>query len=73
MLDDDHLWTYWAPSEKKKKGEYWIDLKARDGKISYNVIRIQEAIGLGQRVKKHKIYIDGIRVAKGSTIGYKTS
>lgn len=70
VLDDDHMWTYWAPSEKQK-GEYWIEFRAGDEKISFNVIRIQEAIGLGQRVKKHEVYVDGIRVAKGSTIGYK--
>jgi len=35
------------------------------------VIRIQEAIGLGQRIKRHEIYVDGKRVAKGTTVGYK--
>ncbi|KAH6804668.1 alpha-L-fucosidase 1 [Perilla frutescens var. frutescens] len=70
VLDDDHLWTYWAPSEKEKE-DYWIEFKTKGGNIGFNVIRIQEAIGLGQRVKKHEIYVDGTRVAKGSTIGYK--
>lgn len=69
-LDDDHLWTYWAPSEKEKE-DYWIEFEAKSGKIAFNVIRIQEAIGLGQRVKKHEIYVDGARVVNGSTIGYK--
>ncbi|KAL7146437.1 hypothetical protein ABFS83_06G041100 [Erythranthe nasuta] len=70
MLDEDHLWTYWAPSENEKK-DYWIEFRAKSGGIKFNVIRIQEAIGLGQRIKKHEIYVDGIRVAKGSTVGYK--
>ncbi|KAL8049775.1 hypothetical protein ABFX02_06G041200 [Erythranthe guttata] len=70
VLDEDHLWTYWAPSENEKK-DYWIEFRAKSGGIKFNVIRIQEAIGLGQRIKKHEIYVDGIRVAKGSTVGYK--
>lgn len=72
VLDDDHLWTYWAPSEKETRNQ-WIEFRAKDGegKIVFNVVRIQEAIGLGQRVKKHEVYADGVKVAKGSTIGYK--
>ncbi|KAG8381443.1 hypothetical protein BUALT_Bualt06G0122500 [Buddleja alternifolia] len=70
VLDDNHLWTYWAPSEDQKEN-YWIELRVRSGKIKFNVIRIQEAIGLGQRVEKHEIYVDGTKVADGTTIGYK--
>ncbi|KAH6828415.1 alpha-L-fucosidase 1 [Perilla frutescens var. hirtella] len=69
VLDNDHLWTYWAPSEDRQ--DYWIEFKAKSGKIAFNVIRIQEAIGLGQRIEQHEIYVDGNRVVKGSTIGYK--
>ena len=70
VLDDDHLWTYWAPNEEKQ--EYWIELKAKSGKINvFNVVRIQEAIGLGQRIEEHEVYVDGIRVVRGSTVGYK--
>ncbi|CAN0902628.1 Alpha-L-fucosidase 1 [Linum grandiflorum] len=72
VLDDDHLWTYWAPSERERNGEYWIEIKCGDGLLKkFNVIRVQEAIGLGQRVKRHEVYVDGVRVAKGTTIGYK--
>lgn len=35
------------------------------------MVRIQEAIGLGQRVKSHQIYVDGKIIANGTTIGYK--
>ncbi|KAL0371597.1 UNVERIFIED_CONTAM: putative alpha-L-fucosidase 1 [Sesamum calycinum] len=70
VLDDDHLWTYWAPSEDEKEN-YWIEFKTRGKRITFNVVRIQEAIGLGQRIKKHEIYVDGVRVAKGTTVGYK--
>ncbi|XP_073305417.1 alpha-L-fucosidase 1-like [Primulina huaijiensis] len=71
VLDDDHLWTYWAPSERERRGQ-WIQFRAKTGKIKFNVVRIQEAIGLGQRIKKHEIYVDdGEMVAKGTTVGYK--
>ncbi|KAL9994685.1 putative alpha-L-fucosidase [Helianthus debilis subsp. tardiflorus] len=39
--------------------------------LKFNVVRIQEAIGLGQRIRKHEVYVDGNRVAKGTTVGYK--
>lgn len=69
VLDDDHLWTYWAPNEVRE--EHWIELRSQNGKMKFNVIRIQEAIGLGQRIKHYEIYIDGKKVIKGTTIGYK--
>lgn len=69
VLDSDHLWTYWAPSEDHN--DHWIELTAKEKRLKFNVIRIQEAIGLGQRIKRHKIYVDGKLVASGSTVGYK--
>lgn len=70
-LDTDHLWTYWAPGDDKNE-EHWIQINAQDQKgLKFNVIRIQEAIGLGQRIKEHVVYVDGKLVAKGSTVGYK--
>ncbi|KAJ0098405.1 hypothetical protein Patl1_20003 [Pistacia atlantica] len=71
VLDSDHLWTYWAPRDNKND-DYWIEIKAEDQEgLKFNVIRIQEAIGLGQRIKEHEVYVDGKLVAKGSTVGYK--
>ncbi|CAL9008582.1 unnamed protein product [Prunus brigantina] len=72
MLDSDHLWTYWAPRDDDKEG-HWIEIRdtGTDGGLRFNVIRIQEAIGLGQRIKRHDIYVDGKRVANGTTVGYK--
>ncbi|KAJ0043806.1 hypothetical protein Pint_17321 [Pistacia integerrima] len=71
VLDSDHLWTYWAPRDNKND-DYWIEIKAQDQEgLKFNVIRIQEAIGLGQRIKEHEVYVDGKLVAKGSTVGYK--
>ncbi|KAF5457748.1 hypothetical protein F2P56_021828 [Juglans regia] len=72
VLDDDHLWTYWAPREDNHgEGDHWIEVRAGDEGLRFNVIRIQEAIGLGQRIKKHDIYLDGKMVARGTTVGYK--
>ncbi|KAK4489495.1 hypothetical protein RD792_005304 [Penstemon davidsonii] len=59
-----------APNEEEKEN-YWIEFKTKSGKIKFNVVRIQEAIGLGQRVKEHEVYVDGIKVVKETTIGYK--
>lgn len=70
VLDNDHLWTYWAPRDEDKD-DHWIEFKAKDKPLRFNVLRIQEAIGLGQRIKGHEIYVDGIKIANGTTIGYK--
>ncbi|KAL7183918.1 hypothetical protein ACSBR2_026151 [Camellia fascicularis] len=69
VLDSDHLWTYWAPSDQEK--DYWVEFRATDEKLRFNVVRIQEAIGLGQRIKQHEIYIDGDMIARGTVVGYK--
>lgn len=69
VLDSDHLWTYWAPKDDEE--DHWIEFVGPDGGLRFNVIRIQEAIGLGQRIKRHEVYVDGKRVASGTTVGYK--
>ncbi|KAG9445378.1 hypothetical protein H6P81_016718 [Aristolochia fimbriata] len=69
VLDDDHLWTYWAPEAKMEKREaHWVELR---GEFRFNVVRIQEAIGLGQRIVKHRVEADGRVVAEATTVGYK--
>ena len=70
VLDNDHLWTYWAPVDGDD-GDHWIELRVRDEGLRFNFVRIQEAIGLGQRIKRHEIYVDGKRVVNGTTVGYK--
>ena len=35
------------------------------------MIMVQEAIGLGQRIERYEIYVDGNRVVNGTTVGYK--
>lgn len=71
VLDHDHLWTYWAPKDDDGKEDHWIEIRATKQELKFNVVRIQEAIGLGQRIKRHEIYVDGKRIAKGTTVGYK--
>ncbi|XP_038686696.1 alpha-L-fucosidase 1-like [Tripterygium wilfordii] len=71
VLDNDHLWTYWAPSEDNESDEQWIEISGTNGGLRFNVVRIQEAIGLGQRIMEHEIYLDGKRIANGTTVGYK--
>ncbi|XP_039139163.1 alpha-L-fucosidase 1-like [Dioscorea cayenensis subsp. rotundata] len=69
VLNDDEL-SYWAPEDTD--GESWIEMKLSDnGVISFNVIRIQEAIWMGQRIKNHEVYADDKVVAQGMTVGYK--
>ncbi|CAL1405098.1 unnamed protein product [Linum trigynum] len=71
VLDKDHLWTYWAPSDRELgRGHYWIEINC-GGPVKFNVVRVQEAIGLGQRIKRHEIYVDGEKIANGTTVGYK--
>lgn len=70
VLDNDHLWTYWAPKDSGNK-DHWIEFTTTNEELKFNVVRIQEAIGLGQRIWKHEIYVDGKRVATGTTVGYK--
>ncbi|KAJ7975610.1 Alpha-L-fucosidase 1 [Quillaja saponaria] len=70
LLDSDHLWTYWAPRDEDGD-DHWIEIWGKDEVLRFNVIRIQEAIGLGQRIKRHEIYVDHKQIIKGTTIGHK--
>ncbi|KAJ3692683.1 hypothetical protein LUZ60_011778 [Juncus effusus] len=65
--------TYWCPKQRDgSHGQgYWIELSRSDTSSAFNVIRIQEAIQLGQRIKRYEVSIDGISVANGTTIGHK--
>lgn len=69
VLDGDNLWTYWAPDEAAA-APHWIEIKPASG-VQFNVIRIQEAIGLGQRIMGHEVYADGKLIAEGTTVGHK--
>ncbi|KAI5075736.1 hypothetical protein GOP47_0009812 [Adiantum capillus-veneris] len=71
ILNDD-LSTYWAPESGKRTGYLEIDLGSS---LNFNVLRIQEAVSMGQRViSYHVVYLkDGewIAMSQGTTIGYK--
>ncbi|KAE8647823.1 alpha-L-fucosidase 1 isoform X2 [Cucumis sativus] len=73
VIDDDHLWTYWAP--KEDVDDHWIEVRSQGNEqLRFNVVRIQEAIGLGQRIGRHEIYLDGKRIVderESRSIGYK--
>ncbi|ONK79965.1 uncharacterized protein A4U43_C01F12330 [Asparagus officinalis] len=69
---DDNQDSYWAPEDEYQKGGCWIELTAMNQSMTFNVVRLQEAIGMGQRVQRHEIYADGKMAANGTTIGYKT-
>jgi alpha-L-fucosidase len=60
--------TYWAPSSEEDG--YWIELQ-RPAARPFNVVRIQEHVALGQRVERHEVYVDGVAVASGTTVGHK--
>ncbi|KAK4787648.1 hypothetical protein SAY86_011481 [Trapa natans] len=70
--DQDRLRRVVNPSRRRPRND-WIEIRAStdDRLIRFNVVRIQEAVGLGQRIKRHRVYVDGKLVAKGTTVGYK--
>ncbi len=70
MVRDSDLTTYWAAG--RPTGSLTLELESP---VKFNVIRIQEPIALGQRVRAYRIEIqeDGAwrQIAAGSTIGHK--
>ncbi|KAK1307292.1 Alpha-L-fucosidase 1 [Acorus calamus] len=63
-------WSYWAPDDKRG-GQHWIELGGGHDWMTFNVIRIQEPIWLGQRIKRYKVYVNGKILAIGTTVGHK--
>lgn len=71
VLDCDDQ-TYWAAAgDDDQKHGHWIELVLPKANTSFNVVRVQEAIALGQRIMEHEVYADKKLVAKGTTVGYK--
>ncbi|XP_020572103.1 alpha-L-fucosidase 1-like [Phalaenopsis equestris] len=71
VVDGDEE-TYWTPEEEEKEGGYWIELRGLNRTDKFNVVRIQEMITMGQRIRRHEIYVDGkVVVGNGTTVGYK--
>eukprot|EP00250_Pteridium_aquilinum_P032908 c492_g1_i1 orf=110-1639(+) len=71
ILSND-IATYWAPESGKCTGYLEIDVGSP---ITFNVVRVQEAVSMGQRVISYRVdYLkDGewITLIQGTTIGYK--
>ncbi|KAJ6807548.1 alpha-L-fucosidase 1-like [Iris pallida] len=65
--------SYWAPEEEEDGGGgYWIEVAGMDRDVArFNVVRVQEAIWMGQRIRRHVVYADGKEVANGTTVGHK--
>ena len=70
-LNED-LETYWATDNDKSSG--WIEVDLGEA-ATFNVVRMQEPIHMGQRVKSYRLEVrkDGTwqKLAEGGTIGYK--
>ena len=69
---DGNLDTYWAPHQGEISGSITLDLP---GSTTFDVIRIQEPVTMGQRVARYRVeaWIAGSwqTVVEGTTIGYK--
>ncbi|KAG6605621.1 Alpha-L-fucosidase 1, partial [Cucurbita argyrosperma subsp. sororia] len=61
-----------ADADDDAGGDHWVEIRSQQKQgLRFNVVRIQEAIGLGQRIKRHEIYLDVKRIAEESGVGYK--
>lgn len=69
VLDGDPD-TFWAPGDE----EAWLELEL-GAPVTFNVVRLQEPIAMGQRVAAYRVDVqrDGAweTVIRGTTIGYK--
>lgn len=71
VLADD-LEVYWAPEEGVTSAYLTLDLGSNK---TFNVIKLQEAVHLGQRVRRYHVDVmqngEWEEVVAGTTIGYK--
>lgn len=71
LVLDANLDSYWAPADDAKTGSLTVDLGAP---VTFDRIRLQEYIALGQRVSLFEIEVDTngrwTRLATGTTIGH---
>ena len=72
MASDGRADTFWSPDDTVRSG--WIE--ADLGRpVSFNVIRIEEPVAYGQRIRKYRVEIpDGAAwstIANGTTVGRK--
>ncbi len=71
---DHETRTFWATDDGVTEG--WIELDL-GRPVTFNVVRVQEAIALGQRIARHRVEVRNdpvlpwTPIAAGTTIGYK--
>ncbi|CAA7403643.1 unnamed protein product [Spirodela intermedia] len=75
VLDGDDG-TYWAAEDGRGGDDeeviHWIQLGEMNDSVAFNVVRIQEPIGMGQRITRHEVLADGrVIVPDGTTVGHK--
>lgn len=72
VLTDD-LELYWAPQEGLTSGYLTLDLGS--SQATFNVIMLQEAVHMGQRVRRYHVDVmqggDWETAVVGTTVGYK--
>ncbi|KAK1290023.1 putative alpha-L-fucosidase 1 [Acorus calamus] len=69
----DGIYTYWAPEERQCYWAVYLDLGQP---VTFNVLRVQEPIQMGQRIMEFHLDIqrgggEWTMIANGTTIGYK--
>jgi alpha-L-fucosidase len=71
VLDSD-LDTYWATDDSVARAVLELNLGAP---ATFNVVRIQEPVQLGQRISAYRIEIENdgkwLAVSEGTTVGHK--
>ncbi|KAF2300658.1 hypothetical protein GH714_014999 [Hevea brasiliensis] len=69
---EEGIYTYWAPEENQSDWELHLDLQES---LSFNVLRVQEPIHMGQRIIEFHLEIkedgDWKKVINGTTVGYQ--
>ncbi|MDZ7373710.1 MAG: alpha-L-fucosidase [candidate division KSB1 bacterium] len=72
QLADGEFETYWATDDSVLRA--WVDLEF-DPPVKLNCVGLQEMVRLGQRIRSFQVLGyragEGVRLAKGTTIGYK--
>ncbi|CAG7907368.1 unnamed protein product [Brassica rapa] len=71
---EEGLDKYWAPEEKQKEWELYLEFR---DPVSFNVLEVQEPIQMGQRVASFHLEMRNVesgkweRVVRGTTVGFK--
>lgn len=71
---EEGLDKYWAPEEKQKEWELYLEFR---DPVSFNVLEVQEPIQMGQRVASYHLEMRNVesgkweRVVRGTTVGFK--